>query len=482
MANFLKKKAKLLFFIYTIILSLVFVIGCSFMTNYKDIMVNVAIDETGNVLISSTTEGVVGTGKNENLYKKFAQGMFTANYCAGEIERLNANIVTLEANIVTAQTNKEASEAAIPQLEEQKVQVIASIPELEAACSAAEAVLDANVSQEAQEEVDELEAIKFEKQEIRNSISDAIDATEAEIMETQSAYNNASAADKPAIQTKLNELNAKLVELETSYEEAKEAYLNANKAFKEKNDVVKVYRDPYIEAKNALIIAQNTVENTIPSQIVTHQENIVIQEKNIANYKNKIDFKKNEIHRIQTELVKKYADGDFVDLGNNFDDYAMVVYEYRNELNAYNDLLFTFGLISLVALVFLYIFANHSRRIYYKSNLFAGVILPLVPLVFSVIMIVNVLDLMGTFNDNYDLFNFVSVLQNNVTSGNAYDWSMPTIMDAYSCSSLTFILTMVYFIVVIVYSLFVTIYSVYRYKSCAKERAEIIDRAVANND
>ena len=171
MANFLKKKAKLLFFIYTIILSLVFIIGCSFMTNYKDIMVNVAIDETGNVLISSTTEGVVGTGKNENLYKKFAQGMFTADYCAGEVERLNANIATLEANIVTAQTSKEASEAAIPQLEEEKIQVEASIPNLEAAYKAAETVLDANVSQEVQDEVDELEAIKFEKQELRNSIN-----------------------------------------------------------------------------------------------------------------------------------------------------------------------------------------------------------------------------------------------------------------------------------------------------------------------
>ena len=69
--------------------------------------------------------------------------------------------------------------------------------------------------------------------------------------------------------------------------------------------------------------------------------------------------------------------------------YAPIIFDFQVAMSEFNDLIVTFGLIGIVCFAILLVFANHSRRIYYKSNLIAGIILPLVVVVFGIVMIVT---------------------------------------------------------------------------------------------
>ena len=161
--------------------------------------------------------------------------------------------------------------------------------------------------------------------------------------------------------------------------------------------------------------------------------------------------------------------------------YAMKVYDFQILMSHINDLIITFGVISLVCFAFLLVFANHSRRIYYKSNIIAGVIFPVIVIVLNVILLAENLKAMGIFSENQTLFNIVSVLQGEqqtTMSQQSYD----VISKSFTCNNLSFVLYSVLFVVVIAYSVFLAIYAVLKYKVTAEERAEIEKKAVANND
>jgi len=162
--------------------------------------------------------------------------------------------------------------------------------------------------------------------------------------------------------------------------------------------------------------------------------------------------------------------------------YAPIIFDFQIAMSQFNDLIVTFGLIGIICFALLLVFANHSRRIYYKSNLIAGIILPLIVVVFGIVMIVKNVQLMNTFNQNFELFNVTSVLQNPATSGTAVQSNTDYILSQYSCNSSTFIIYIVIFALVIIYSLFLAIYAVIKYKVTSQEREEIIKRAVVEND
>lgn len=162
--------------------------------------------------------------------------------------------------------------------------------------------------------------------------------------------------------------------------------------------------------------------------------------------------------------------------------YAPIIYDFQVEMSAFNDLIVTFAVIGICCFALLLVFANHSRRIYYKSNLLAGIILPLVVVIFGIVMIVQNFNLMSVFNDNYDLFNTTSVLQNPNLSSLAVQKDFNYIQSLYSCNSTTFIVYTAIFAVIIIYSLFLVVYAYLKYKATAEERAEIIKKAVVEND
>ena len=165
----------------------------------------------------------------------------------------------------------------------------------------------------------------------------------------------------------------------------------------------------------------------------------------------------------------------------NFADYARTVYDFQKLLSKVNDSIIAYGIASLICFALLLVLSNHTRRIYYKSNLIGGVFLPVFVIVFNLILVVKNLNVMGVFNNNSTLFNVVSLLIGDnkaIMSQTGYEGLKAN----FGCTDLSFILFTVLFIVEIAYSAFMAIYAVLKYKATAEERAEIIKKAVANND
>ena len=164
-------------------------------------------------------------------------------------------------------------------------------------------------------------------------------------------------------------------------------------------------------------------------------------------------------------------------------DYAQIVYNFQVSMSSFNNLIIAFGIVGLVCFAVLLILGNHNRRIYYKSNLYGGVIVPLVPAIFSIVMIVKNTMLMGTFNTNKELFNRVSVLQdpNYIESENFY-CKVDYLRERYTCDDRTYIIYNVIFGIVLIYSLFLIVTAVMKYKNTAADRANVLEKAVKNND
>lgn len=161
--------------------------------------------------------------------------------------------------------------------------------------------------------------------------------------------------------------------------------------------------------------------------------------------------------------------------------YATLVYNFQVQLSVVNSLIINLGLGSLVCFALLLVLSNHNRRIYYKSNLIGGILLPVLVVVFMVILLIQNFSVMGVFNKNSELFNVVSLLQGSSQIA-ASQTQYAALKQQFSCTSLTFVLFTVLFIIVIAYSVFMAVYAYLKYKVTAEERAEIEKKAVANND
>ncbi len=175
--------------------------------------------------------------------------------------------------------------------------------------------------------------------------------------------------------------------------------------------------------------------------------------------------------------------------------YAQFIDEYRKDLNQFNESLVVFGVVTIALCALLYVFANHSRRIYYSSNLIAGVAIPLGIGVYSIVMLLNNIGLQGVFNSNIDLFRvtnamITSEITNKVKGSymgkpdpetGKTGWEL--LCEATSdLNDFTFNLTNILFITITIVSVLLVVYTVLKYKATSKRRLEVIERAVQNND
>ena len=177
------------------------------------------------------------------------------------------------------------------------------------------------------------------------------------------------------------------------------------------------------------------------------------------------------------------ADATFVSkYGTDFGPFAKTVFDFQQLLSSVNTNIVTFELIGVICFAVLLILANHTRRVYYKSNLIGGILLPLVVVVLNVILIIQNLGVAAKFNENYELFNMTAILQNSSTGIIASQQNFAYLQDRFNINSVSFTLYTVLFIVVIAVSIFVAIYAVLKYKATAKDREEILKKAVQKND
>jgi len=187
-----------------------------------------------------------------------------------------------------------------------------------------------------------------------------------------------------------------------------------------------------------------------------------------------------EVNPNATDNILRYG---LKETGKSFAD---TIFDFQTSMSSFNTLIVVLGLISLVAYAIILIFSNQSRRVYYKSNLLVGVTMPLLVIVLSVVLLINNLSLLGTFNKNIDLFRIVSyTMDENIAlirrNGAGSDYSR-ILNETTHFGSIGYTLLTVALLIVIIYSICLIAYTVFRYKSSTKDRNDIIERAANNND
>ncbi len=160
---------------------------------------------------------------------------------------------------------------------------------------------------------------------------------------------------------------------------------------------------------------------------------------------------------------------------------------FRTELDSYNNLILWYGIISLIVFACLLILSNHNRRIYYKANLYGGIALPAVNIVFGIVLIAKAVSLMGQLNDPLikAVANIVSVFQDPKNSELAVRAGsdatnlnqIKEIISKFNINSLSLVLFMVFFGIVIAYNVFLMIYAVMKYNATASDRKRVLDNA-----
>ena len=183
-------------------------------------------------------------------------------------------------------------------------------------------------------------------------------------------------------------------------------------------------------------------------------------------------------------LFKFFEDGNATGYGSAFtEEYSQWVLNFQNELNKFNSAFVAWEFVALVCFAFLFVLSNHSRRIYYKSNLIGGILIPLVVVIINIVLMLQNLAVMGIFNSHSEFYNIVSVLQDPTKNVDASkQTSLDAIRHLFSCDTSTFILFTVFFIVIIAYAVFCAIFAILKYKATAEERNKILEKVVTNND
>ena len=162
--------------------------------------------------------------------------------------------------------------------------------------------------------------------------------------------------------------------------------------------------------------------------------------------------------------------------------------KFRNSLDSYNNLILAYGIVSLLCFAALIVLSNHNRKIYYKSNLIGGVILPAVNIVFSVILIISAFSLMSTLNNSETvaIYNVISTLNNpkvaaanvRVTNTDAANLQyLKNIVNHFSINSATLIGYVVFFALTAAYNVFLIVFAFLKYKDTEKERNETLEKA-----
>lgn len=173
------------------------------------------------------------------------------------------------------------------------------------------------------------------------------------------------------------------------------------------------------------------------------------------------------------------------------DDFVKFIVDYRNQLNSFNTGLLWFGIVGLIMFAVMLIMGNHSRNVYYMSNLIAGIVCSLAMAIFGLILIIKDLQLLSKFNEDANFWKAVSVAQNKGNDSEVMSkyWgylktsaSKPNQdIDAYyagdETNTTTFITTLIFLILCVGYSLFTMIHTIRKYIATKAHRNEVLERA-----
>jgi len=189
------------------------------------------------------------------------------------------------------------------------------------------------------------------------------------------------------------------------------------------------------------------------------------------------DLESYKAHPELKEFQAQYMDGTVLK-----EDAKMQVLNYKKSLDNYNNMIVIFSVLSLVMFALMFVFGNNSRRIYYKSNLIAGIVLPGVIVVFNLVLIISSFSLMNELAQNYTYYNLISVLQNPdnriytqlAVTAETNSKNLATLMNSFDCNALTFVLYDLLFAFVLAYNVFLIVFAILKYKWTAQRRAEVI--------
>ena len=169
---------------------------------------------------------------------------------------------------------------------------------------------------------------------------------------------------------------------------------------------------------------------------------------------------------------------------------ARKIYNFQINASSFNDLIIVYSIVGLIAFAGLIIFANHTRKVYYISNLASGISIPLLMIAFSALMIFKNINLMADFTANKELYTVANYYMNTDITSNVKDKLIANeeltktqfLNSLTDCNSSTFIIGIILYVAVIAFSVFIIVITLRKYKATAKKRAEVIQRAVLNND
>lgn len=175
---------------------------------------------------------------------------------------------------------------------------------------------------------------------------------------------------------------------------------------------------------------------------------------------------------------------DFYSLNNLGDPTADMwkIYNFKQDLNNFNNLILYFGVTALVLFLVLMIVGNQSRKVYYMSNLVVGVAVPGIIAILNLVLICLNSGFYGKFNEGKDLYNMASLLVEEKKGIVYSQYQLDRLKPLFKCDTLTFTLYNVLFAIILVVSLAMVAYAIYRFINSSEKRKEIIARAVSQNE
>jgi hypothetical protein len=179
-----------------------------------------------------------------------------------------------------------------------------------------------------------------------------------------------------------------------------------------------------------------------------------------------------------------YFNNSATNYGYTATDAAQKVYDFQIAMSSLNNYLLACVCVAYICFAIMLIVGNHNRNVYYKSNLAAGILMPLVVIIMSLIALIRNFGMLGNFNENYDLYRATSFLMDpkveDIVKESAINNNQILLDNSTRCNSLGFTIVTITTIIVIIYSALMIAYTVYRYKESTKRRNDILERA-ANN-
>lgn len=174
--------------------------------------------------------------------------------------------------------------------------------------------------------------------------------------------------------------------------------------------------------------------------------------------------------------------------GQTFDDVKYTIYNFQMGMNSLNDFIVIVFVVSLCMFALMLVFANHSRNIYYNSNLAVGIGAPLVVAIMSLIAIIKTAAMLGDFNTNLPIYQATAVMQLHdgvfsesdkfvLRGKNGMPFEDMVAKYAPNVNSATLILTIIYFVLLIVFTAVVIAHTVMKYLATKERRNEVIARA-----